>query len=85
MTDFSHNRLLFHTEGQKLLDSISDEMTRSLVGAFLVTLYREVQSGFSPRSAIDFEFLVRTLIRFSEKHDLIRSIVTGGEFGSWPD
>jgi len=77
--------LLYQKEAQVLLDAVTDKTTRDLVGAFLATVYREAQSGCPPRTDLDFEFVVRTVIGFCEQHDLIRSIVTGGEIGAWPE
>ena len=85
MSESTHNGLLYQTEAQKLLDAVSDKTTRDLVGAFLAVLHREAQSGSPPRTDIDFEFVVRTLLGFCEQHDLIRSIVTGGDVGTWPE
>lgn len=85
MTDNKQAKLLFQKEAQKALDEVSDKKTRDLAGAFLTVLYRESIADNHPRSDLDYEFLVRVLVKFCEKHELIRSILAGGDVGAWPE
>lgn len=76
--------IVYQEEGQRLLDAVSDKVTRDLVGVFLTVLYRETQQGTKPRTDIDYEFLAKILIKFCEKHDLIGRVLDGTDEG-WPE
>ena len=78
-------KLIRQEEAVLLLNAIDDEKTRQMVGALFACLWQETQAGATPTCDFDLEFFVRIFIRFAGKHELIKSILDGGEFGSWPD
>ncbi|WP_434423914.1 hypothetical protein [Nannocystis pusilla] len=82
---FAKGKMIRQEEAERLINAVDDEKTRDMVGALFACLWREMQAGVTPACDFDLEFFMRVFIRFAGQHELIKAIVDGGEYGSWPD